>query len=346
MASLSVKYRPTSFNDGFVGQNITAEILRRTIENKKFKNIMLFAGSSGCGKTTSARIVARLINNGIGDPIEVDAASNNGVDQVRAIVDSANQRSLVGEYKIFIIDECHMITTQGWNAFLKCIEECPKYTIFIFCTTDPQKIPQTVLNRMQRFNFSPVPANDIKNRLMHICSNEGFTNYESACDFISRTCKGCMREAITNLERCADFSTDLSIENVKQVLSGLSFENMFKLTWALQDSKESDVFSVIDYLYNSGQDLKNFIDIYLEFILDLAKYSIFKSIDLTNIPEYLATNDNPVVQFTTNKDNSLNYFNSLATNLLELKALIKYDTEYKSTIEAFLINFIRKNGGV
>ena len=339
MASLSVKYRPTSFDDGFVGQNITAEILRRTIENKKFKNIMLFAGSSGCGKTTSARIVARLINNGIGDPIEVDAASNNGVDQVRAIVDSANQRSLVGEYKVFIIDECHMITTQGWNAFLKCIEECPKYTVLIFCTTEPNKVPQTILNRVQRYNLSKISMSDIKARLEYICKQEGFVNYEQTCDLISKTCQGGMRDAIAMLEQCADFSTDLSVENTKQILGESSFETMFKLTWALQQKKDKDTLSIIDGLYNSGKDLKQFISIYLDFILDLEKYIIFKDISLTAIPAYLATEQNAVVQFTVQDKNSLNYFKALTEAILNIKQIIKYDNSYKSTIEILLLKF-------
>ena len=124
------------------------------------KNINLFLpagkttvifGPSGCGKTTLARIFANYINAGVGDPIEIDAASNNGVDQVRAIIESANQRSLTGNYKIYIIDECHAITSAGWQAFLKGIEETPEYTIFIFCTTEPNKIPSTILNRVQLY---------------------------------------------------------------------------------------------------------------------------------------------------------------------------------------------------
>ena len=153
MEALAVKYRPKTFED-VVSQNAIIRILRKQIELKQFKNCYLFCGASGCGKTTVARIFANAINQGNGNPIEIDAASNNGVDNVRQLIKTASERSLDSEYKIIIIDECHALTTQAWQAFLKCIEEPPMYTIFIFCTTDPQKIPTTIINRTMRFNFS------------------------------------------------------------------------------------------------------------------------------------------------------------------------------------------------
>ena len=130
--TLAVKYRPKTFEE-VAGQTITTKIINKVLEKQTFKNAYLFTGPSGCGKTSMSRLFAKYINNGVGEPIEIDAASNNGVDQVRAIIESANQRSLTGTYKIYIIDECHMITSAGWNAFLKGIEETPEYKIFIFC---------------------------------------------------------------------------------------------------------------------------------------------------------------------------------------------------------------------
>jgi len=338
--TLATKYRPTTFED-VCGQGITIKILQNIVANKAFKHTYLFAGDSGCGKTTCARIFANKINEGVGEPIEIDAASNNGVDQVRAIIDSANQRALDGEYKIFIIDECHAITSEGWKAFLKGIEEPPEYTIFMFCTTEPNKLPQAILNRLQRYNITKIDVETIKNRLLAICKAEGFVNYEGACDLISKTSHGCMRDAIMKLDQCTDFSKDLSLENVKQVLRDISFESMFKLTWALQAKDESEIFSIIDEMYNSGIDLKSFIDTYNEFILDLTKYIIFKNVQLTNIPEYLASDDNPVVQHTINIEDNLNWFKSLTDMLLNIKLEIKYDTSYRYTIEAFLLRFCR-----
>ena len=342
--SLAVKYRPQTFND-VVGQNITVEILKRQIQNKNIKNAILFAGTSGCGKTTCARLFAKAINNGIGDPIEIDGASNNGVDNVRAIIESANERSLTGEYKVFIIDECHSLTTQAWQAFLKGIEETPKYTIFIFCTTEPQKVPETILNRVQRFNFAPIDQNEIKTRLLNICKNEGFANYEQVCDLISKMSNGGMRNAINYLEQVADYSHNLSLEVTKHILSGISFETMFKLTWAIKDNKEEDIFSIVDSLYNNGQDLKYFIDCYLNFVLDLTKYILFKNIEITSIPRYLATEENAVVQFTVNFENSLAIFMFIADKLVEIKSQIKFDQNYKSTILVLLLTIAREISG-
>lgn len=334
--SLATKYRPTDF-EAVCGQSITVDILNKQIENKTFKNCYLFSGKSGAGKTTIARIFANKINDGVGSPIELDCASQNSVDNIRAITEAANQRSLVGEYKIFILDECHMLSNAAWNAMLKCIEEPPKYTIFIFCTTDPQKIPATILNRVQRYNFAAIDSESIKNRLLYICNQEGFTEYEPTCDLLSKTCFGSMRDAITNLEQIADYSHSLNLDVAKKVLGGLSYETMFKLTWALKANNEAEIFNIIETLYSDGQDLKNFINNYLSFILDLNKYILFKNIDLTAIPTYLATDENPVVQFTVEAENSLELFNKLAENILDIKTQIKYDSNYKATISVMLL---------
>ena len=338
--SLAVAYRPTTFEE-VCGQNITVEILKKVIEKRSFKNCYLFAGDSGSGKTTLARIFANQINRGVGEPIEIDAASNNGVDDVRAIIESASQRSLVGDYKIFIIDECHSITTQGWQAFLKGIEEPSPFTIFMFCTTEPNKLPTAILNRVQRYNITKIDSETIKNRLMYICQQEGFTNYEGLCDLLSKSSHGCMRDAIMKLDQCADLSTDLSLDIVKPVLGSLSYEAMFNLTWALQDKEELQVLHLINMLYNTGKDLKSFIELYLEFILDLRRFMLMKDIRYTNIPAHLATENNPVVQQTLNFPEIKTWLNNLLDVLLKIKLEIRYDSFYKSTIEAFLIQLCR-----
>ncbi|MBP5694359.1 MAG: DNA polymerase III subunit gamma/tau [Bacilli bacterium] len=334
--ALAVKYRPSRFED-VCGQGITVKILEKAIEQKNFKHAYLFAGDSGCGKTTLARIFANAINQGLGQPIEIDAASNNGVDQVRLITDSASERSLDSEYKIFIIDECHSITSAGWQAFLKSIEETPEYTIYMFCTTDPNKVPTTILNRVQRYNITKIDTDTIKNRLLYICKQEGFVNYEQACDFIAKTSNGCLRDAIMKLDQCANFSTDLNMDNVKQIINDISYEAMFKLTVGLQDKNEAQALEIIEKLYSNGVDLKNFIDRYLEFILDLTKYILFKNMQLTSIPAYLE----PAVQSTIHIDDSLNWFKKFADLLLRIKLDIKYDTSYKSSIEAYLLRTCR-----
>lgn len=338
--TLATKYRPKELNE-VCEQKVTVEILKRQLENKSFKNVILFSGHTGCGKTTLARIFANKINNNIGEPIELDCASNNSVDNIRLIVESANQRAITGEYKIFILDEVHMLSNSAWNALLKCIEETPKYTIFILCTTDRNKVLPTVLNRAQCFNITPISPSSICNRLMYICQNEGFTNYEKICELISHNCKGSMRNAITSIEQIADYSKSLSIEVAKKILPGISYEHFFRLTWAINKKSEAEIFSIIDELYSSGQALKVFIDEYFNFIVDLTKFILFKNISCTNIPNYLASDGNTVVQDTINIDNNLLVFNKLADKLLEIKQTVASESDYKNIIIIMLINFIR-----
>ncbi len=342
MKSLAVKYRPNTF-EAVCGNQTTVKILKRVIELGTPKNAYLFAGPSGCGKTTCARIFANALNNNIGEPVEIDGASNNGVDQVRAITESANQRSLIGTYKIYIIDECHMITTAGWNAFLKGIEETPDYTIFIFCTTEPNKIPTTILNRVQRFNITKISTREIKQRLEFICKQEGFTNYGDTCELISKLCDGGMRDDITKLDQCADFSTDLCLANTKAVLGEAPFERMLKLTNCLIVGNEQFTMIALETLANEGKDLKQFIDEYLSFALELTKYTLFKSIGVTNIPEYLENSADAMtnVRLTTSFDNAVQWFNSLTDKLLEIKSAIKYDTAVKPVVEAYFLQICR-----
>ena len=341
--SLAVRYRPKT-SEEIIGQGITTRILNKVLDKQSFKNAYLFAGPSGCGKTTLSRWFANAINNGIGEPIELDAASSaGGVDQVRAIVESANQRSLVGTYKIYIIDECHAVTSAGWQALLKCLEDAAEYTIFMFCTTEPNKIPVTIQNRMQRFNIAKIGAQEIRDRLLYVCQQEGFINYEDTCELISKLCDGCMREALTMLDQCADLSNDLSLENTKAVLGEAPFERMLKLTNYLIGKNEAFTLMAIETLAQEGKDLKQFVNEYLSFTLELAKYILFQNISATNIPAYLENSADPMVSVksTTSFENSLGWFNNLANKLLEVKNAIKYDTSVKAVVEAYFLQLCR-----
>ena len=336
MESLAVKYRPKEW-DEVCGQSSVIKILNRQLELKELRNAYLFSGASGCGKTTLARIFANKINNNVGIPIEIDAASNNGVDNVKAIIKSAQERSIDSEYKIYIIDECHMITTQGWNAFLKCIEEPPTYTIFIFCTTDPQKIPATILNRVQRFNISRISLDKVRDRLTYICNKEGYTNFEESVDYIAKMCDGGMRDSISTLEKCVGYSTDLSINNVLDALGNFSYDTLFGLVNSMIDGNESSVLTYLDEFYRKGNDLKVFIELYLSFCLDVSKYILFKSCDMIKIP----TSMEDKLKNSTNFDNALGYYMYLVNQLLELKNMLKNDSNIKSTIEVMFMKITR-----
>lgn len=336
MQSLATKYRPQKFED-VCEQSSIIKILKRQLDLGEFKNTYLFCGASGCGKTTVARIFANEINKHIGSPIEIDGASNNGVDNVKAIIKSATERSLESEYKIVIMDECHALTNQAWQAFLKTIEEPPKYTIFIFCTTDPQKIPPTILNRVMRFNFNKISYNKIYERLCYISQMEGFTNYQESCDYISKIGNGGMRDSIALLEKCASYSIDLSINNVLEALGNYSYDVMFDLVNKTIDRDINSVISILNFLYNQGNDLKLFIDTYLSFCLDISKYIITKDCSVVKIPSSMEDK----LKNSINFDNADKYYYYLIDKLLELKNMLKNDNDTFSTIQVMFIKMTR-----
>lgn len=342
MKSLAVAYRPQTFEE-VVGQRNIIEILQRQLATNSFKHTYLFCGPSGDGKTTIARIFAKELNHGFGEPIEVDGASNNGVDNVRAIIEESKSRAIDCEYKVIIVDECHMLTIQAWNAFLKCLEEPSSYTIFIFCTTDPQKIPQTVQNRCQRFNLTKIDTDLIKDRLMYICTKEGFTNYVESCDYIAKLSNGGMRDAISTLEKASDFNNDLSINNVLEALGSFSYKMFLELENAIYDGDQATIIKIVETLFNKGNDMKVFIEQFLDFTLDINKYCLFKDLAMTRIPSYLEKNDGTPLnlEYVTHIENPINYYNSLIRMLLELKTSLRYDSTPKTTIEVKLINFSR-----
>lgn len=333
--SLAVKYRPDLKH--MIGQTSVIKVLEQQLKLNKICNCYLFCGPSGCGKTSVSRSLAKEINHGKGTIYEIDAASNNGVDAIRSIVDSAKERSVDSEYKIFLIDEAHMITTAGWNAFLKCLEEPPTYTIFMFCTTNPEKIPATILNRVMRFNLTKVDAELIKNRLLYICEQEHFTNYDEACDFISKLASGGVRDAIAMLEKCAAYDTNLDINNVLACLGDFSYDSMFNLTCDILNGNEDRVLLQIDSYYNSGNDLKLFIEQYLDFVIDLTKYVLFRDIKMVKIPHTLEKRCDGYA----NIPDILSFSNDLVSKVLDIKNSIKYDVNSKTTIEAMFIRICR-----
>ena len=329
--SLAVKYRPSTL-DEIVSQKSIVEILKRQLEREEFSNCYLFTGPSGTGKTTTARAFAMAINKGCGSPIEIDAASNNGVDNVRDLIKDASTRSIDSKYKIIIMDEVHMLSTAAWNAFLKTLEECPKYTIFMFCTTDPQKIPATIVNRVMRFNLTKIPTDLIRARLGFICAQEGYTTYEDSIDYISKIANGGMRDAIAMLDKVQYYSHSLSLSTTLDILGNFSYDTLFKLTNGIIDGEYAVVMEVIEGLYDQGNDLKLFIDTYLAFTFDLIKYCVFGTLSVTQIPQIYED----LTHHTVGIEGAREYFIKVSNKLLELKNMIKYDTNIKTTVETYL----------
>ena len=328
MGSLAVKYRPEKLED-MTSQESVIKILNRQIQSGDIKNCYLFSGASGCGKTTAARAFANAVNENVGSPIEIDAASNNGVDNIKSIVRAANERSVDSKYKIYIVDEAHALTNASWQALLKTIEEPPKFTIFIFCTTDPQKVPATILNRVMRFNFHRISSDKICERLKYICKCEGYSGYDESCDYLSRICNGELRAGIAFLEKCADYSHSISIENVLEVLGNYSYEVFFSLINSIVDGDVKKVLEIVNYFYLQGNDMKIFVEQFLTFCLDVNKYSLFGDFRLTHIPSTYEDK----LKFSIGFDNANNYYQYITDKLLVLKNMLKNDTSPKSTIE-------------
>lgn len=333
--SLAIKYRPTSFDD-VVEQGSIKVILRQQLENDETKNAYLFCGGAGTGKTTCARIFANEINRFQGNPIEMDAASNSSVDDVREIIQQAKTKSLDSEYKVFIIDECHSLSNTAWQALLKLIEEPPAKSIFIFCTTDPQKIPKTILSRVQRYDFQRISHDGVMNRLFAILESEQELMPEidweaTAVDYIAKLADGGMRDAITLMDKCLAYSTNLTIKNVISALGTVDYDTMIALTNAIIIARDSaDTIRIIEGVHRNGKDLKQFIKTYMNFMLDVNKYICLKSFDYLEIPIVHEDDINYISGYK-------NECKKLLGTLIRLNAEVKWDTAPKSMIEATLI---------
>ena len=339
--SLSVRYRPESFND-MTEQSAIKDILENQIKTKTFQHGYLFTGPSGTGKTTSARIFASMINDGKGNPIEVDAASNSGVDNIRQIIEDAKRKPLDSEYKIFIVDECHSLSNGAWQALLKTLEEPPKFTIFIFCTTNPEKIPATILSRVQRYNFQKISNEGIVDRLNMILEKESDEidniscklNWEQdALEFISKVSSGGMRDAITLLDKCLSLSHDLTLENVLKTIGAEDYNTFITFLSALEGKIKVSAVRIIENVYNAGKDVKQFMKDFSKFILEVEKYTIYGNFDYVNLPNTLES--------SLEQLNSVDLFNVMDF-VVSLNNQIKWENDPKTLIELSILIYCGK----
>lgn len=300
--NLATKYRPKKFND-IVCQDNVKIVLQNQIDMNEFKQAYLFCGSAGTGKTTSARIFANEINKGEGRIVEIDGASNNGVDNIRNLIDNCKMKSLNGTYKVFIIDEVHMLSIGAFNALLKILEEPPKGTIFILCTTDPQKIPATILSRVQRFDFKRIPTQRIMNRLTYIIEKENQTRTEQieytdeALQYIAQLAEGGMRDAITKLDTVLGFTQNITSEAVIKCLGLTSTQFILEILDNIIAKEPKNILGAIDTIFLEGKDLKLFIKDSIKVLIDVIKCQMGSSSE--NIPQSCQARVTNIIEHST-----------------------------------------------
>ena len=332
MEALATKYRPRTFKEVVCQDNIK-KVLTNQLDTGEVKQAYLFCGSAGTGKTTSARIVANEVNGGKGKPIEIDGASNNGVDNIRNIIDDCRMKSLDSKYKVYIIDEVHMLSIGAFNALLKVLEEPPKGVIFILCTTDPHKIPATILSRVQRFQFKRIPQNEVVKRLQYVLQQEGKITYDmEALQYIAKLADGGMRDALMKLDTVLGYTNEITMEAVLDCLGITNYDYLFKIVSSIIKQDATTPMQLIDDLYKQGKDLKLFVKDLSKFILDLCKLELTQDINTTMIPPELKTK---CTQLLCKCD--LDLLVDIMDAVNKLMDKIKYEQNPKSLIESELI---------
>lgn len=297
------KYRPSTF-DEVVGQDIIIRTIKNEIKNNKLNHAYIFSGPRGTGKTSTAKIIAKTINcenpenltpcnkcvnctlynnKQITDIIEIDAASNNGVDEIRELRNNVNLVPASGKYKIYIIDEVHMLTIGAFNALLKTLEEPPAHVIFILATTEIHKIPNTILSRCQKFDFNKISVNKIKERLEYIIKEEKIKIDADAITEIARLADGGMRDALSILDQVVAYSdSKITVDNIHEINGTIPQYELKELVENIINKNYTEIFEVIDKYDNNG---KNFIKLSEEVI------NFYRNILLSlNAKEYLEKN--------------------------------------------------------
>lgn len=339
------KYRPTNF-DEVVGQTHIIQTLKNAIIQNRIAHAYLFCGPRGTGKTSIAKIFAKTLNctnsqdapcgvcenckmaaNGSHpDIIEIDAASNNGVDEVRNLIDKVKYAPMQGKYKIYIIDEVHMMTSGAFNALLKTIEEPPAHVIFIFATTEPNKVLPTIISRCQRFDFNKVSMHDIKYRLSVVCKNEGIEIDENGLTLIAQLADGGMRDALSILDQCVAYcSSHIDVDDIRKIYGVVTSEDIGKLFYSVYKKDVDSFVKDIQKYSDMGMDIKRLTADFIHMLKD------------SLILDY---SENSTLVSDMNKDMIRKYFKSAPINF-RIKCMEKLmDTYNKYTYASNALDYL------
>lgn len=325
------KYRPTNFSS-IVGQDVIVDILKNSIINNKVSHAYLFTGPRGTGKTSTAKILAHAVNclnftNDIcgecsicksldlndNDIVEIDAASNNGVDEIRSLRDNVNLMPAFCKYKIYIIDEVHMLSTGAFNALLKTLEEPPSHVIFILATTEPNKIPLTILSRCQRFDFNKINMNDLVSRLKYIVNEEGRVVSDNILEQIAKISDGGLRDAINLLDQLLSLCDEnINIDEVEKLSGKISTQSVYELFSYIINNDLVSILNFSTYMFDNGKNYKDLADSMLSFLRDI-------SIN-TEVPNYFDKSYSELLSKISISFNNLIKMSSIINELLkELK---------------------------
>lgn len=300
-------YRPKNFND-IVGQEHIVRTLKNQIESQNVGHAYLFCGTRGTGKTSTAKIFSRAVNctdlhdnepcnecencreileDKTMDVVEIDAASNNSVDDIRELRENVKYSPSKSKYKVYIIDEVHMLSQGAFNALLKTLEEPPGYIIFILATTEPHKIPATILSRCQRFDFKRVTVKDISSRMKYICEKEGIEADEKALNLIARNSQGALRDALSILDQCISFQGHtIRYNDVIELLGSVNIEQLFDLAESIIEENTKKSLQILNDFIVWGKDVRNLVNDLIDHFRNLMVCKISNDLDdIISLPE-------------------------------------------------------------